>query len=53
MGLEQLHLAVRGGMGLEGFYGRRGWQVTGRWPGKLRFAPDDTRDEILMILAPL
>jgi GNAT superfamily N-acetyltransferase len=53
MGLEQLHLAVRGGMGLEGFYGRLGWQVTGRWPGKLRFAPDDTRDEILMILAPL
>ncbi len=53
MGLEQLHLAVRGGMGLEGFYGRLGWQVTGRWPGKLRLAPDDTRDEILMILTPL
>jgi GNAT superfamily N-acetyltransferase len=53
MGLEQLHLAVRGGMGLEGFYSRLGWRVTGRWPGKLRLAPDDTRDEILMILAPL
>ena len=53
IGLEQLHLAARGGIGLEGYYGRRGWQVTGRWPGKLRFAPDDTRDEILMILAPL
>lgn len=51
MGLEQLHLAVRGGMGLEGFYSRLGWQVTGRWPGKLRLAPDDTRDEILMFLA--
>ena len=50
---RQLHLAVRGGMGLEGFYGRLGWQVTGRWPGKLRFAPSDTRDEILMILTPL
>jgi GNAT superfamily N-acetyltransferase len=53
MGLEQLHLAARGGTGLEDFYGRLGWQVTGRWPGKLRFAPDDTRDEILMILTPL
>jgi GNAT superfamily N-acetyltransferase len=53
MGLEQLHLAARGGMGLEGFYARLGWQVTGRWPGKLRLAPGDTRDEILMILMPL
>ena len=53
MGLEQLHLAVRGGMGLEAFYARLGWRVTGRWPGKLRLAPDDTRDEVLMILAPL
>jgi GNAT superfamily N-acetyltransferase len=53
MGLEQLHLAARGGTGLEDFYARLGWQVTGRWPGKLRLAPDDTRDEILMILMPL
>jgi GNAT superfamily N-acetyltransferase len=53
MNLEQLHLAVRGGMGLENFYAALGWQVTGCWPGKLRFAPDDTRDEVLMILAPL
>jgi hypothetical protein len=40
-------------MGLEGFYGRLGWHITGRWPGKLRLGPDDTRDEILMILTPL
>src|SRR5579875_3332745 len=53
MGLEQLHLAVRGGMGLEDFYSRLGWRVTGRWPGKLRLAADDTRDEVLMFLAPL
>src|ERR1700727_1067937 len=53
MGLEQLHLAVRGGMGLEVFYARRGWRVTGRCPGKLRLAPDDSRDEILMISTPL
>ena len=50
MGLEQLHLAVRGGRGLEDFYSRLGWRVTGRRPGTLRLAPDDTRDEILMIL---
>jgi GNAT superfamily N-acetyltransferase len=53
MGLEQLHLAARGGIGLEDFYTRLGWREVGRWPGKLRFAPDDTRDEILMILTPL
>jgi GNAT superfamily N-acetyltransferase len=53
MGLEQLHLAARGGTGLEDFYSRLGWREVGRWPGKLRLAPDDTRDEILMILTPL
>jgi hypothetical protein len=53
MGLEQLHLAARGGTGLEDFYARLGWREVGRWPGKLRLAPDDTRDEILMILTPL
>jgi hypothetical protein len=53
MGLEQLRLAVRGGTGLERFYTRPGWTVTGRWPGALRLAPGDDRGEILMILAPL
>jgi GNAT superfamily N-acetyltransferase len=53
MGLEQLHLAVRGGTGLEHFYARLGWTVTGRWPAALRLAPGDDRDEILMILTPL
>ena len=53
MGLEQLHLALRGGTGLEPFYARLGWTVTGRWPGALRLAPGDDRDDILMILAPL
>jgi GNAT superfamily N-acetyltransferase len=53
MGLEQLHLAVRGGTGLEHFYARLGWTVTGRWPGALRFASGDDRDEILMLLTPL
>lgn len=53
MGLEQLHLAARGGIGLEDFYERLGWKEVGRWPGALRLAPGDDRDEILMILAPL
>ena len=53
MGLEQLHLAARGGTGLEYFYARLGWTVVGRWPGALRLAPGDDRDEILMLLTPL
>jgi GNAT superfamily N-acetyltransferase len=53
MGLEQLRLAVRGGTGLEHFYARLGWTVTGRWAGALRLAPGDDRDEILMHLTPL
>ena len=53
MGLEQLHLAARGGMGLEHFYARLGWREIGRWPHALRLAPGDDRDEILMVLSPL
>ena len=53
MGLEQLRLAVRGGTGLENYYARLGWTVVGRWPGALRFAPGDDRDEILTLLTPL
>jgi GNAT superfamily N-acetyltransferase len=53
MGLEQLHLAARAGMGLEEFYGRLGWREIGRWPGALRLGPGEDRDEVLMFLAPL
>jgi GNAT superfamily N-acetyltransferase len=54
MGLEQLHLAARGGMGLEQFYSRLGWREIGRWPGALRFGGAiGDRDEVLMLLAPL
>ncbi|MFE0189614.1 GNAT family N-acetyltransferase [Streptomyces sp. NPDC059008] len=51
MGLEQLRLAARAGTGLEGFYRRLGWREVGRWPGALRVAPGDDRDDILMVLA--
>ncbi|MFJ5679118.1 GNAT family N-acetyltransferase [Streptomyces sp. NPDC093097] len=50
MGLEQLHLAARAGMRLEGFYRRLGWREVGRRPGALRVAPEDDRDDILMVL---
>lgn len=50
LGLEQLHLAVRGGMGLESFYERLGWRVVGTWPNALRISPDETRDEVMMML---
>lgn len=53
MGLEQLHLAARAKAGLEHFYSRLGWREIGRWPGALRLADGDDRDEILMILSPL
>lgn len=50
MGLEQLHLAARAGVGLETFYERLGWKEIGRWPGALRLGPGDDRDEVLMLL---
>ncbi|MBT3150529.1 GNAT family N-acetyltransferase [Streptomyces sp. CHD11] len=49
--LERLQLAVRSGLGLEEFYRKAGWTEVGRWPGALRVAPGDDRDEILMSLA--
>jgi GNAT superfamily N-acetyltransferase len=50
MGLERLQLTVRSGLGLEDFYRKAGWAEVGRWPGALRVAPGDDRDEILMSL---
>lgn len=52
LGLEQLRLEARGGVGLEAFYSQLGWREIGRWPGALRF-PGGDRDEVLMLLAPL
>ncbi|MEU0968190.1 GNAT family N-acetyltransferase [Streptomyces sp. NPDC005917] len=51
MGLERLGLSARAGLGLEDFYGKLGWAEIGRWPGALRVAPGDDRDEILMSLS--
>lgn len=49
--LEQLHLELRSGMGLERFYESCGWREVGSWPGALRLADDDRRDDVLMFLA--
>ena len=49
LGLEALHLTVRGGTGTEGFYVRHGYEELARIPDAIRLAPDDTREEIYMI----
>ena len=49
LGLEQLHLTVRGGTGREAFYERYGYKVAARIPDVIRVAPDDTREEIYMV----
>ncbi|MGH7129017.1 MAG: GNAT family N-acetyltransferase, partial [Planctomycetaceae bacterium] len=49
LGLEQLHLTVRGGTGKESFYERRGYRTMCRIPDVIRVAPDDTREEIYMV----
>lgn len=49
LGLEQLHLTVRGGTGTEGFYERHGYRIACRVPDVIRLAPDDTREEIYMV----
>jgi GNAT superfamily N-acetyltransferase len=51
LGLKSLHIEVRGGAGLEGFYESLGWAEIGRWPGSLRFGDDDYRDNVLMALS--
>lgn len=50
LGLLQLHLELRGGAGLEGFYSGLGWREIGAWPGALRIGDGELRDEVLMML---
>ena len=49
LGLEHLQLTVRGDEGLETFYAKLGYEVTGRHPGAIRVAPGDDRDEVMMV----
>lgn len=48
-GLEMLHLTVRGGEGLESFYGRAGYHEVARIPGAIRVAPGDDRDQVVLV----
>ena len=49
LGLEQIHLTVRGATGTEAFYERHGYVIQARIPDVIRVAPDDTREEIYMV----
>jgi GNAT superfamily N-acetyltransferase len=50
LGLESLHLTVRGGTGMDAFYRSLGYVEVGRMPRALRVSPDDHREEISMQL---
>lgn len=50
VGVEHLVLSVRDGHGLSRFYERSGYRIYGTHPGAVRVAPDDTRDEILLVI---
>ncbi|MDQ4065698.1 MAG: GNAT family N-acetyltransferase, partial [Actinomycetota bacterium] len=49
LGLEQLHLTVRGGTGTEAFYMRHGYEHVATLPAIIRVAPGDDRDELYLI----
>ncbi|MFF0263936.1 GNAT family N-acetyltransferase [Kribbella sp. NPDC004536] len=49
LGLEQLQLTIRGGLGLEHFYGPLGYRVVGTHPRAIRVAPNDYRDELMLV----
>ena len=49
MGLDALHLTVRGGTGTEGFYARQGYLEVGRIPRSIRLADGEERDSIYMV----
>ena len=46
LGLEKIDLSIRDGLGLDDFYARFGFVEWGRFPGSIRVAPGDDRDEI-------
>ncbi len=46
LGLEKVDLSIRDGLGLADFYARFGFVEWGRFPGSIRVATGDDRDEI-------
>ncbi len=49
-GIKAIRLTCRGGQGLERFYGSCGYKEVGRIPDAIRVAPDDHRDDVIMLL---
>ncbi|MEV0291198.1 MULTISPECIES: GNAT family N-acetyltransferase [unclassified Kribbella] len=49
LGLEQLQLTIRDGLGLEKFYEPLSYRVVGRHPRAVRVAPGEYRDEIMLV----
>ncbi|MFN2593305.1 MAG: N-acetyltransferase family protein [Actinomycetota bacterium] len=49
LGLDALHLTVRGGTGRESFNERHGYRIVGRIPKTIRVGPGDDREEIYMV----
>ena len=49
LGLEALHLTVRGGTGTEAFYEGLGYELIATIPDAIRLSPDDTRHELYMV----
>ena len=46
LGIEQVYLSARSATGLEEYYAKIGWQGVGRFPGGVRVAAGDDRDEV-------
>jgi GNAT superfamily N-acetyltransferase len=49
LGLEALHLTVRGKTGTERFYEKLGYSVVGVLPNALRLSADDVRDQLYLV----
>lgn len=49
LGIEALHLTVRGGTGRESFYASEGYELIAAIPEAIRLSRDDTRDELYMV----
>lgn len=49
LGLDHVQLTVRDGQDLEAFYHRLGYRTVGRHPRAVRVAPDDLRDEVMLV----
>ena len=50
-GVEGIRLTLRGGTGLDRFYGSCGYKEVGRVPGAIKAGADDFRDDVTMWLA--